>query len=55
MNYGFGCDPPKFPDALQNAQNYSLYSVIIASVTSVGLHQTGTAIAECKLSPHLQQ
>ena len=53
MSYGFGSDPPEFPDALQNAQTYSLYSVTIASVTSVGLRQTGTATAECKLSPHL--
>lgn len=27
MSYGFGTDPPKFPDALQNVQNYSLYSI----------------------------
>lgn len=27
MIYGFGTDPPKFPDALQNVQTYSLYSV----------------------------
>lgn len=55
MSYGFGSNPPEFPDALQNAQAYSLYSVTIASVTSVGLLQTGTATAECKFSLHLQQ
>lgn len=37
MSYGFGFSPPEFPDALQNAQAYSLYSVTIASVTSMGL------------------
>jgi len=36
MSYGFGFSPPEFPDALQNAQAYSLYSVTIASVTSMG-------------------
>lgn len=55
MSYGFGSDPPKFPDALQNAQASGLYSVTIAAVTSVALHQTGTATAQCELSPHLQQ
>lgn len=55
MSYGFGSDPPKVPDAVQNAQAYSLYSVTKASVTSVGFCQTGTATAECELSPHLQQ
>lgn len=55
MSYDFGSDPLKFPDALQIAQAYGLYSVTIASVTLVGLRQTGTATAECKLSPHLQQ
>lgn len=46
MSYDFGSDPPKFPDALQNTQAYSLYSVTIASVILVGLRQTGTATAE---------
>lgn len=27
MSYGFGTDPPKFPDSFQNVQIYSLYSV----------------------------
>lgn len=27
MSYGFGSDPPKFPDALQNVQTSSLYSI----------------------------
>lgn len=27
MSYGFGSGPPKFPDALQTVQTYSLYSV----------------------------
>lgn len=36
MSYGFGFSPPEFPDAFQNAQAYSLYSVTIASVTSMG-------------------
>lgn len=55
MSYGFGYDPPKFPDALQNAQVCSLYSVTTVSVISVGLPQAGTGTGECKFSPHLQQ